>query len=831
MIRKIRIDNSADSAVQSEKWNPDVKSILEDCRDASNYRSVIHEMFLEAPDDTTRLRVVDCKYPHHRLEDGKLVLDRKGVQAAYARAKQQNLYQENEAVREHIDRHRQELGMIEAEKKHEQAVQDIDRAYKLLQEALLSPKPSAEPDENLFVSMMEKPQISAPQTGTPIAPADNTQPAAAPVDNTQAAPQPAAPEQPTIELTQVNQGEDTSTNNPVEGPDDRDPDNLDGNQRKEMYQSFADVMIQANNQNVFGTIFDEDVFRSEYKIVPYEMRYFYRLQNPVSVEVDELAFIPFGKDLLDAQEKYGLGKKMFVFATKSDKPIFFNMLDKTIWLNDDKVGDSFDGFIETLTQNNGVLPESDEQGENMDANVVDTTQGEDMTPPADTGTEPVLPAEGGNDQPIDLTQPGSVPAQGAPTVNTGLEPAAAPPAQPGAADNMQPVDLTNASVEADDSVLAMLRESTDSDFSEGDITQPADGVTEYLSEASQGALKFCYRIIVGGNERYLVIYRLEPEKIVQAGWQLFDANDKVIRDVFDHKHDDNPDVQKQREQINLVKSTIRRNGHVNFAAQQAPIKIIKLSSGEYVTSVRGEGAFETEHDGQKLHDSPIVYKVGVVESRPTYKTTTIGIKKGMTSEEIEAILKNDQPVAEYLQNLIDTGRNPKVKETVLSRMRGMKATYAVKLSHHVIDQKNEEKRIKQLKQLSKDIDFPHLYSQIKGNMMLRLTINATVFDLDKYAKILQADDEYREYRSVTGVQDAIQIYKSIVKFLTEYNRHVPDEDQIKFKPIPHMKKTFDESIDPMMSEGVAFPNDALDQANKRKALERERRRLGQLLLG
>ena len=454
MIAKIKIDNSKDAAVDSKKWDPSKSELIKAILNASQPSTLMREVFLVCPEKVGDLEAKTCGYPHHDIIDSKCVLNLAGVKAAYARAKQQGIYEGE--VKEHLDRHRKELGLDKAEKEFENAVSGIDTAFKLIQEALSDRTREENPDhpENLF----EKVSVNPSQNGTPIPQGVDNSGVVNPGDNTGV-----QQNQPvTIPVGNVDPTEDTLTNNPVEGPDDRDQDNLDGNQRKEMYQRFADVMTQANRANVFGTIFDQDIFRSEYKIVPYEMRYFYRLQNPVSVENGDLRFIPFGTELLEAQEKYQLGKKMFVFATNNDKPIFFNMLDKTIWFNDDKVGDTFDAFIENLTQNNGELniDEEEDPNANQDANVEYAADPGTMDQPQQDAT----PTDGM--APIDLSNDTSSQQNlgnaAQPAMNTGLENTTP---QQGGQPDLQPIDLnaqpTNASTEFsnNDSLLDMFGES------------------------------------------------------------------------------------------------------------------------------------------------------------------------------------------------------------------------------------------------------------------------------------------------------------------------------------------------------------------------------------
>ena len=57
--------------------------------------------------------------------------------------------------------------------------------------------------------------------------------------------------------------------------------NKNGVRRKKLYIAFIEWCKEFNPKNVFGSIFDKDAFTVTYPFVPNEMRYFYRLANPV----------------------------------------------------------------------------------------------------------------------------------------------------------------------------------------------------------------------------------------------------------------------------------------------------------------------------------------------------------------------------------------------------------------------------------------------------------------------------------------------------------------------------------------------------------------------
>lgn len=133
-MKEIRIDNSKQSAIKSGKWkNPgssfyykilnsfsiaDPKRSEEDPdRYDFDFRKVLQEAYLVAPVEKiknspygiTPYSQSGCKYPHHVIRNGKLVVSIPGIQAAYARAKQQGIYKGK--VKEHIDRHYKEMGL------------------------------------------------------------------------------------------------------------------------------------------------------------------------------------------------------------------------------------------------------------------------------------------------------------------------------------------------------------------------------------------------------------------------------------------------------------------------------------------------------------------------------------------------------------------------------------------------------------------------------------------------------------------------------------------------------------------------------------------------
>lgn len=120
---EIKINNTEKSAVDG-KWKNPGASLYNELCDASNWKELLEEAYLIAPIDDihndpkmkTPFSRSGCKYPHHIVKDGKLVLSKSGVRAAYARLKQMGKYNGN--AREHIEKHLKELGMMDKDGVH-----------------------------------------------------------------------------------------------------------------------------------------------------------------------------------------------------------------------------------------------------------------------------------------------------------------------------------------------------------------------------------------------------------------------------------------------------------------------------------------------------------------------------------------------------------------------------------------------------------------------------------------------------------------------------------------------------------------------------------------
>jgi uncharacterized protein YoxC len=107
---KIDIDNSKDAADMSGDWGSVDKSKLrKSIVGASNASSLVREAYLIVDNSWEDSPSESLHYPHHVIKDGKLVVHKKGLEAAYARL-MQNDPKNKKAIR-HVKKHYKELGL------------------------------------------------------------------------------------------------------------------------------------------------------------------------------------------------------------------------------------------------------------------------------------------------------------------------------------------------------------------------------------------------------------------------------------------------------------------------------------------------------------------------------------------------------------------------------------------------------------------------------------------------------------------------------------------------------------------------------------------------
>jgi len=109
----ITINNSKEASVTGQWSNPGA-GLFDKLLVEPNYKALIREAYIRVPGEVTTESTYSGSgvgYPHHVIRNGKLVLHRRGVVAAYSRMKQQGIFTGPAAA--HIERHYRELGLYE----------------------------------------------------------------------------------------------------------------------------------------------------------------------------------------------------------------------------------------------------------------------------------------------------------------------------------------------------------------------------------------------------------------------------------------------------------------------------------------------------------------------------------------------------------------------------------------------------------------------------------------------------------------------------------------------------------------------------------------------
>jgi hypothetical protein len=137
---KIEIDNSKESAVMDGSWGDvDKTKLRKEIVAASNAASLVKEAYLIVDEGWEDAPSESLHYPHHVIKDGKLVVHKEGVEAAYARLMQND--PNNEKAIKHIKKHYKELGLdmsnfeLEGGKKVDKK-EKIQQLFSLSQEQL-----------------------------------------------------------------------------------------------------------------------------------------------------------------------------------------------------------------------------------------------------------------------------------------------------------------------------------------------------------------------------------------------------------------------------------------------------------------------------------------------------------------------------------------------------------------------------------------------------------------------------------------------------------------------------------------------------------------------
>ena len=151
-----------------------------------------------------------------------------------------------------------------------------------------------------------------------------------------------------------------------------------GANRKKLYIAFIEWAKSINIRNIFSSVFDDNIFDNNYPFVPHEMRYFYRIANPMlCVLQGDLTFF----QLSELMKINGNNKQivdLMVFAATPNDLRVFNVRDKKVYQAVEengnikiraKLGETFDLYIQNMIQRGDILNSphgEDEGGDNND---------------------------------------------------------------------------------------------------------------------------------------------------------------------------------------------------------------------------------------------------------------------------------------------------------------------------------------------------------------------------------------------------------------------------------------------------------------------------------
>lgn len=145
---------------------------------------------------------------------------------------------------------------------------------------------------------------------------------------------------------------------------DKAESDKNGIRRKKLYIAFIEWCKEYNQKNTFGSIFDKDVFTTSYPFVPDEMRYFYRLANPIlCVLGGNLTFFQVS-ELRKLNEKNSKLNEIMIFAATENDMRIFNKKDRKIYKGiedngmiklDGVLSETFDNYIQNMIKKGDIL--------------------------------------------------------------------------------------------------------------------------------------------------------------------------------------------------------------------------------------------------------------------------------------------------------------------------------------------------------------------------------------------------------------------------------------------------------------------------------------------
>jgi len=109
MDKDIKINNNKEAAIDSKSWDNPGKALYGPLLESNNKKSLVDEAYLIVESGYEDAPSEHLKYPHHSLKGSELVLNVKGVIAAFQRASQEGIV--SGKVKSHLLRHYHELGL------------------------------------------------------------------------------------------------------------------------------------------------------------------------------------------------------------------------------------------------------------------------------------------------------------------------------------------------------------------------------------------------------------------------------------------------------------------------------------------------------------------------------------------------------------------------------------------------------------------------------------------------------------------------------------------------------------------------------------------------
>ena len=153
---------------------------------------------------------------------------------------------------------------------------------------------------------------------------------------------------------------------PEEKTEEKPKSDKNGVNRKKLYIAFIEYAKSYNMKNSFGSLFDKDIFRVTYSFIPDELRFFYRIANPIlCVLENDLTFFQVSELKKINQKNHEL-TKMIIFAATQTELVVFNREDKKVYKGlEDKgkivlqnvLGSTFDLYIQNMIDRGDILNE------------------------------------------------------------------------------------------------------------------------------------------------------------------------------------------------------------------------------------------------------------------------------------------------------------------------------------------------------------------------------------------------------------------------------------------------------------------------------------------